>query len=183
MIEDVELKSTYWECQTYMPIMQISQKVSQCSSQFPIYIWHLTENLSTYHYVACIIDAGNPKTQNISSIAILWTEKQNFKYPDATGAWFMLYLVVFHFISYKNDWPFGSFLLQSQFLGLQRYPEICSSLNPSHPVQIHVLWQWNMEPFLYQRKVAEHVVSKQILPVKKSTRCLISTCWHTSIWY
>lgn len=49
--------------------MQISQKVSQSSSQLPIYFRYLLNHLSTNHDITRIIYTRNPKSQDISAIA------------------------------------------------------------------------------------------------------------------
>lgn len=148
---------------TYFPVMQIRQKVSQCSTQLSINVRHLAEDLRADQYITCIIYTRNPKSQDISSIArcFLQTETKplniwmlSVSHLGSSGAGWVRDGVGLWFQSTGN-WPLYFFLLRSQCVDLQHYPKICSSLNPSHPIQIHVLQHWNMELSLYQKKSAK----------------------------
>lgn len=67
----------YKKSWTYLPIVKICQKKSQCSSQLPVYVRHLTKNLRANHHIAGIIHTWNPEPQDISSIGRCFLSRQN----------------------------------------------------------------------------------------------------------
>jgi hypothetical protein len=67
--------------------MQISQKVSQSSSQLPIYVRNLPKDLSTNHDITCIIYTRNPESQDISTIARCFLPRAEINFSNKSFTW------------------------------------------------------------------------------------------------